>query len=141
MSKEKNIQIVRNFFVLFEQKKFLEVSELFVSDGKAILPYHSGLFPFTTIGKMNIYDSWKNIAVNFNEIKFTIEEIMPIEDSNKVAVKLFGKLKFKNKEGYYENSYLFIFYLDENGKILELYEYFNPIISAKAFDLMDKICK
>ncbi len=141
MSREKNIDTVHNFVNLFEQLKILEVSELFITDGVAILPYHSGLFPYKTTGKKNIADSWMGIAKNFTEGKFVIKEIMPFEDPNKIAVILSGKLKFKNKEGFYENDYIFLFYFDENGKIKELYEYFNPLISAKAFGLMDKICK
>ncbi|NHJ31796.1 MAG: hypothetical protein FK732_02930 [Asgard group archaeon] len=141
MSREKNIDTVHNFFNLFNQMKFLEVSELFKTDGVTILPYHSELFPYKTTGKKNIADSWIGIAKNFIEVKFLIEEIMPFEDSNKIAVILSGKMKFKNKEGYYENDYIFLFYFDENGKIKELIEYFNPLISAKAFGLMDKICK
>ncbi len=141
MSKERNIQTVKNFINLFEQKKFLEVSELFSEDGKVILPYHSGLFPYETVGKKNIYDSWKNISENFTELKFPIDEIMPFEDLKRVAVKLSSKLKLKNKPGYYENDYLMLFYFDENGKILELHEYYNPINAAKAIGMMDKICK
>jgi ketosteroid isomerase-like protein len=119
----------------------MELSELFIENGKAVLPYHSGLFPSEIVGKKNIYEGWNDLAKNFDEIKFPITDIMPFEDPNKVAVKLFGKLKFKNKSGYYENNYLFLFYFDENGKIIELHEYFNPLVSAKAFDLMDKLCK
>ena len=141
MSREKNIETVRKFINLFEQKKFSEIIELFTTDGEMILPYHSGLFPSKTVGKKNIYDSYINIAKNFDELKFPIEEIMSFEDPNKVAVKLSGKLKFKNKAGSYNNNYLFLFYFNEHGKILELYEYFNPVIAAKAFGLMDKICK
>jgi len=141
MSREKNIETVRNFINLFEQKKFLEVSELFATNGKLINPYHSGLFPSKIVGKKNIYDNWKNIAENFDRLKFPIEEIMPFEDSSKVAVKLSGKLILKNNSGTYENDYLFLFYFDENGKIQELHEYFNPVIAAKELGLMDKLCK
>lgn len=141
MSREKNIDTVKNFIDLFEQKKFSEITELFVTDGELFLPYHSGLFPSKTVGKKNIYDNWKNTAKNFDELKFPIDEIIQNDDSNIVIVKLSSKLKFKNKAGFYENDYLMLFYFDENGKILELHEYFNPIIAAKAIGLMDKICK
>ena len=141
MSRERNIETVRNFVNLFEQRKILEVSELFAEEGKIIHPYHSGIVPFEIVGKKNIYDFWKNTSDNFDEIKFPIDEIMPFEDPNKVAVKLSGKLKFKNKSGTYENVYLFLFNFDENSKILETHEYFNPVIAAKAFGLMDKLCK
>ena len=141
MTREEYIENIHSFFDFFNQMKLQEVSEFFVKDGKVFLPYHVGLFPSETIGKKNIYESWNGFAVNFDEIKFLIKEIMPFEDPNKVAVKLTGKLKYKTKAGYYENNYFFIFSFDENGKILELLEYFNPVLAARAFDMMDKICK
>lgn len=44
----------------------------------------------------------------------------------------------KNGE-LYENDYLTIVSFDEQGKISEWAEYYNPIKAAKAFGLMDKI--
>ena len=64
---------------------------------------------------------------------------MPFEDPNRVAVKLTGKLHLKNGSGTYENDYFAIFSFDEQGKILEWIEYYNPITAAKAFGLMDKL--
>ena len=119
----------------------LGVSELFAEDGKIVFPYHSGLFPPETVGKKNILEGYNNASKNFSEVKFPIDEIMPFENPNIVAVKFNGKLKLKNGPGYYENDYLFIFYFAENGEILEAHEYFNPIDSAKGFGLMDKLCK
>ncbi len=45
----------------------------------------------------------------------------------------------KNGRGIYANDYLAIISFDEHGKILEWIEYYNPIITAKTFGLMDKI--
>jgi len=64
---------------------------------------------------------------------------MPFEDPNKVPLKFVGKLKFKDNPGRYEYDYLLIFYFDYGDKILEFYEYYNPITAAKAFGLKDKI--
>ena len=79
------------------------------------------------------------MAANFDEIKFPIVEIIPLEDPNRVAVKMTGKLHLKDGGGLYENEYLGIFTFDEQGKIVEWIEYYNPIISARAFGLIDKI--
>ncbi|MBK5115018.1 MAG: nuclear transport factor 2 family protein [Candidatus Heimdallarchaeota archaeon] len=141
MSREENIENIHSFFDFFNQIKILEVSEFFAEDIKVLLPYHSGLFPSETIGKKNIYESWNNFSKNFSDITFLLEEIMPFEEPNKIAVKLSGKHKFKNKAGSYDNDYFFLFYFDENGKIFELHEYFNPVIAAKTFNMLDKICK
>ena len=104
-----------------------------------IHPYHSGLFPAETIGQKEIYKGIQIAATNFNEIHFPIDEILPFEDPKKVAVKLKGKLLLKNGAGTYENDYLAIFSFDEQGKIAEWIEYYNPNTAAKAFGLMGKL--
>lgn len=50
-----------------------------------------------------------------------------------------GRLTMSNGTGLYVNDYLAIFSFDEEGSITEWIEYYNPIIAAKAFGLMDKI--
>ncbi|KON33868.1 MAG: hypothetical protein AC479_02810 [miscellaneous Crenarchaeota group-6 archaeon AD8-1] len=62
-------------------------------------------------------------------MSFTIEEIMPFEVPNRLAVKFWGKFKLKNTGSFYENDYLGLFYFDDEGKILEFIEYWNPIIN------------
>ncbi len=139
MTREKNIQTVRTFFKFIEQRKIKELSELYSENGKNIAPYHSGLFPGLFVGKKEIYNFWKSATEQFGEISFPIDEMMPFEDPNKIAVKLVGRLEFKDNRNKYENDYFFIFYFNDNGKILEFYEYYNPITAARAFGLMDKI--
>ena len=139
MTRERNIKTARNVFRFFEQGKFKEFSEIIAENGKWIHPYHSGLFAPEVVGKKEILKVFKNMAANFDEIKFPIVEIMPFEDPNRVAVKMTGKLHLKNGGGLYENEYLAIFTFDEQGKIVEWIEYYNPITSARAFGLMDKL--
>jgi len=139
VSREKNIQNARNVLRFLEQRKFKEFSELFAENGKWIHPYHSGLFPAEILGQKEITKWIKKTAANFDNIQFPIDEIMPFFDSNKVAVKNKGKLKLKNSDNFYENDYLAIFSFNEHGKIAEWIEYYNPIIAAKAFGLMDKL--
>jgi ketosteroid isomerase-like protein len=65
--------------------------------------------------------------------------MLPLEDPNRVAVKLTGKHHPKGGSGLYENDYFAIFTFDEQGRIVEWIEYYNPITSAKAFGLMNKL--
>ena len=139
MTREENIATVRNFVSFLEQRRFEEFAELFVEDAKWAHPFHSGLFPAETIGREEIYNALKTAAGNFDGIQFPIEEILRFEDPNRVGMKHTGKLILKNGRGTYENQYFAIFSFDENGKILEWIEYYNPIIAAKGFGLMDKI--
>ena len=140
MSRDKNVETVMNFIKLFEQKKFLEISDLFIEEVKLINPYHSDIFGFEIVGRREIIDMFSNIAENFSDLEFHIEEIIAFEEPTRVLAKFTGNLKFEKKSGYYENEYLFFFKFNEEGKIIETYEYFNPIKAAQAFGLLNKIC-
>lgn len=139
MTRERNIETARNVFRFFELRKFKEFSEIIAENAKWIHPYHSGLFSPEVVGKNEILKVFKNMTSRFDEIKFPIIEMLPLEDPNRVAVKMTGKLRLKDSGDLYENDYLGIFTFDEQGKIVEWIEYYNPITSAKAFGLMNKI--
>lgn len=140
MAREENIQASLNLLRFLEQRKLKDFSELFAENGKWVHPYNSGLFPAEVKGRKEIYEGIKNTAANFTEIQFPVEEVLPFADPNKVAVKHTGRLVWKDG-GIYENDYLAILSFDENGKIVEWVEYYNPILAARAFGLMDKICE
>ncbi|MFX1607025.1 MAG: nuclear transport factor 2 family protein [Promethearchaeota archaeon] len=140
MTREENIETIRKMIRALEQRRFEEFKELFAEKGKWIHPFHSGLFPAEISGQKEILNAIMSAASNFDEIQFPIEEILPFEDPNKIAVKHTGKLKLKDGSGFYENVYLGIFSFDEQGKISEWIEYYNPITAGKAFGLMNKIC-
>jgi phenazine biosynthesis protein len=137
-TREKNIENALNLLRFLEQRKLREFSSLFSENGKWVHPYHSGLFPAETTGRKEIYNGIQAAAANFTEIQFPVEEVLPFLDPKKVAVKHSGRLVMENG-GVYENDYLAILSFDEQGKILEWAEYYNPIKAAKAFGLMDKI--
>lgn len=139
MTRKGNIETTRNVFRFFEQRKFKEFSEIIAENGKWIHPYHSGLFSAEIVGKKEIIKVLKSMAAKFDEIKFPIVEILPFEDPKMVAVKMTGKLLLKDGGGLYENDYLGIFTFNEQGKIVEWIEYYNPITSARAFGLLSKI--
>jgi len=139
MKRERNIETARNVFRFFEHGKFKEFSEIIAENAKWIHPYHSGLFAPEVAGKKEILEVFTNMAKKFDEIKFPIIEMLPLEDHNRVAVKLTGKHRLKGGSGLYENDYLAIFTFDEQGRIVEWIEYYNPITSAKAFGLMNRL--
>jgi ketosteroid isomerase-like protein len=139
MTRSRNAKTARDLLHFMEQKKLEEFTELFAEDGRWVHPYHSGMFPPEVVGKKDIYDSIKKAASRFGDVSFPVEEVIPFEDPNRLAVKHTGHLLFKDGSGTYENDYLGIFTFDEHGKIVEWAEYYNPIKTAKAFGLKDKI--
>jgi uncharacterized protein YndB with AHSA1/START domain/ketosteroid isomerase-like protein len=139
LTREANVETVRNFVSFLEQRRFDEFAELFSENGKWTHPFNSGLFPAEAVGRKEIHDAIKEAASNFDDIRFPIEEILPLEDPSRIMMKHSGKLRISKGKGMYENDYLAIFAFDEEGRITEWIEYYNPIIAAKAFGLMDKI--
>lgn len=139
MTREKNIETVRRAIHLFEEPNIDEFTELFSDDGRWVQPFHSGLFDEEVVGRKEIRNSLKSMAVNFETIQFPIQEILPFEDPNKIAVKHTGRLVMKNDRGIYANDYFAIISFDEGGKISEWIEYYNPIITARVFGLLDKV--
>jgi len=139
LTREGNIETIRNFVKLLEQRRFDEFADLFAEDAKWVHPFSSGLFPATAVGRKEIQNAIQDAASNFDDIRFPIEEILPLEDPSRVIMKHTGRLAISNGQGLYENDYLAIFSFDDAGKITEWIEYYNPIIAAKAFGLLDRI--
>ena len=72
-------------------------------------------------------------------MEFPVDEIYAMEDPSMTFVKFKGKIKLINDAGWYNNDYYATFRFNEEGKIAEYVEIFNPIVAAKGFGLLDKI--
>jgi ketosteroid isomerase-like protein len=72
-------------------------------------------------------------------MSFDIEEIYAMEDPTIVFVKFKGDIVLKNNAGVYSNDYYATFRFNEEGKITEYVEIFNPIVAARGFGLIDQI--
>lgn len=134
----KNKNTVKTFFNALTAEDANAVSNLFSEDAKHINPYHSGLFPTGANGKEAIKNYWEPVFPNFDGMTFPIDEIYAMEDPNIVFVKYTGNIKLKNG-GTYSNDYYSTFKFDNDGKITEYVEIFNPITAARGFGLLDKI--
>ena len=127
------------FFKALESENVNTVVDLFAEDAIHINPYASGLFPDGAKSHEEIRAYWTPVFPNFDGMEFPIEELYAMEDPNITFVKYKGKIKLKNDAGWYENDYYSTFKFNEEGKITEYVEIFNPIVAARGFGLIDKI--
>ena len=134
-----NKESVRQFFRLLEEENMAAFIELFAEDGQQINPYASGLFPEGAKGKEALRKYWKPVPGNFDGMQFPIQELLATEDPSIIFVRYQGKIKLKGGAGYYENQYYSTFRFDEEGKITEYVEIFNPIVAARGFGLLDQL--
>jgi len=134
-----NKDSVRQFFRLLEEENIPAFIELFAEDGQQINPYASGLFPEGAKGKEALREYWSPVPGNFEGMQFPIQELLATEDPRIIFVRYQGKIKLKGDAGYYENQYYSTFRFDEEGKITEYVEIFNPIVAARGFGLLDHL--
>lgn len=135
----KNKETVKVFFSLLEQENIPDFIDLFAENGKQVNPYASGLFPEGAEGKEALKNYWMPVPSLFDGMKFPIDQLLATEDPSTVFVKYRGKIKLKNDAGFYENSYYSTFTFNDEGKIIEYVEIFNPIVAARGFGLLDQI--
>ncbi|TKG89647.1 nuclear transport factor 2 family protein [Puteibacter caeruleilacunae] len=136
---ERNKANTLAFFKALEDMNTDAVVDLFAEDGIHINPYASGIFPDGTKGHAGIKAYWEPVFPNFEKMEFPIDELYAMEDPTVTFVKYKGKIKLKNDVGWYNNDYYSTFKFNEEGKIIEYVEIFNPIVAAKGFGLLDKI--
>ena len=84
--------------------------------------------------------SGKVLPRHLIRISFPIHEFIVDEEKRTVVVRSDGKGLMKNGS-FYQNTYIFLFHYDQNNKIKECYEYFNPYVAGKNFGVLDKIRK
>lgn len=136
---QQNKETVKRFFQLLEKEDITAFINLFAENGRQVNPYASGLFPDGATGKEALTNYWTPVPANFDGMQFPIEELYAMEDPSMVFVKYTGKIKLKNDTGWYENQYYSTFKFDDQGKILEYVEIFNPIVAARGFGMLDQI--
>lgn len=126
------------FLKAVENMDTTAIVKLFAEQGVQFNPYGSGLFPEYTRGLEEIKKYWEAGFSNFEEMEFIIHDLYAMEDPTITFARFKGKVKKKDNEGLYENDYYATFKFDEDGKITEYVEIFNPIVAAEGFNMMDK---
>jgi ketosteroid isomerase-like protein len=136
---QKNIDTVKRFVQLVERRDIPAFLDLFAEEGMQYNYFQESMMPPVIKGKKALREFWIPIPDRFSSMKFPIEEIYPMADPQKVAVKYRGFAKLKDGSGEYNNEYFALFFFDEDGKIREYHEYSNPVVTAKAFKMMEKL--
>lgn len=132
------ISTTKDFFLLLEARDIGKWIELWAEDAIDKKPYASGMFPEEVVGKKAIFDVWSGITKIFESVSFPIHEFIVDEENRTVVVRSDGKGLMKNGN-LYQNTYIFLFHYDQNNKIKECYEYFNPYIAGENFGVLDKL--
>jgi len=129
-TRERNLEVVESFFASLEAMDCEKVIALFDENIHQIMPYSPEWFPSEFKGKEAMGKVFGGIVENFVSMKYE-RKLEPMFDESKVVAQFKGVIHMKNGQ-IYDNTYINIFTVKES-KIVEIIEYFNPIILEKGF--------
>src|SRR5579883_2220701 len=134
--KEQYIQVVKDFQRLLEEKNLSAWMNLWADDAINHYPYGSGIFPEKIVGKQGIYENWKGVFELFESLSFPLHDIY-VDMTKQAAIMRFDSHNImKGGTRRYDNTFVCILIFNEEGKIKEYYEFFNPITLGVTFGLL-----
>lgn len=134
--KEYYIQVAKDFLRLLEEKNIPALIDLWADDGINYYPYSSGMSPEKVVGKHAIYETWKGVPEGFERLSFSIQDIYVDVTNQSAIVRCEAHNILKGRAERYDNTYICIFVFNDEGKIKEYYEYFNPITTGVTYGLL-----
>lgn len=133
---EQYAQVVKDFLRLLEEKNISALIDLWADDGINYYPYSSGMSPEKVVGKQAISETWKGVPEGFEQLSFLIQDIYVDVTKQAAIVRCDTHNIMKGGRGHYDNTYICIFVFNDEGKIKEYYEYFNPITTGVTYGLL-----
>ncbi len=137
--RERNTATIQLFMNHIKQRNIPAFLDLFAEDGVQFNYFQCGMLPAEIRGKAALKKFWTPIPDRFADMHFPIENIYPMLDPSISAVKYRGYTTLKESGKHYDNEYFALFFFDGEGKIKEYHEYSNPVITAKSFNMVEKI--
>jgi uncharacterized protein len=134
--KEDYAQVVKDFLRFLEEKNIPALIDLWADDGINYYPYSSGMSLEKVVGKQAIYETWKGVPELFENLSFPLHDIYTDVAKQTATVRFEAHNIMKGGAGRYDNTYVCFFVFNDEGKIKEYYEYFNPITTGVTYGLL-----
>src|ERR1700730_10898485 len=125
---EQYAQVVKDFLRFLEEKNIPTLIDLWADDGINFYPYSAGMFPEKVVGKQAVSETWRGVPERFEKLSFSIQDLYVDVTKQAAIVRCDAHNILKGGAECYDNTYVCIFVFNDEGKIKEYYEYFNPIL-------------
>lgn len=138
MRRQRATSVVLDFLEGLEEKDIIRVNSVWAEGAVQDMPFapENVGFPERVTGKaalINHYAARPEIAVDPD---FTSNlRFHQTQDADRVIVEYSGSVGIRSTGRQYEQQYIGIFQISEDGKISLFREYFDPTVFAQAFDL------
>jgi ketosteroid isomerase-like protein len=131
----RNVETVRTYLRLLEEKDIDAWIRLWAEDADHYYPFGTRMFPAHLAGRAAIYERWKDTPGMFDSLSFPIRETWT--DGDTVIARFDSNNVMKGGAKRYQNTYVCIFKFDDDGRICEYREYFDPIIAGVDYGLAE----
>jgi len=138
MTRNKLKELISGYTTALVNRDLDKMMTFWAEDGILRFPYATGMFPDVIEGKDAIYELSKLVPEGYDSISFSDEKMIIEESTNTVVVMQEGSHYLKGGT-LYENTYIIVVRYNNEGKIIEFSEYFNPYITAKSYGMLDKL--
>jgi hypothetical protein len=128
----RNVKTVHTFLRLFEEMNIPAWGDLWAEDGHQDMPYAPPEFPKTFPNKSEIMKHTSALPTTFEYMRFPDIVTYATTDPNVVIAQFRGDIKQRGSDRKYDNNYITIFRFRDDGKIISLVEYFNPLVLMQA---------
>ena len=127
-------EVVTTALNRFENSDIQGFAELIAPNARFENVFNLPNTPRTFEGKDAVVANLTRITENFEQIEFVDERLHASEDGQTVFVEANGNFTVKGTGEPYKNTYVFVFEV-ENGQIVAIREYNNPLTVAKTFKI------
>lgn len=125
---QRNAESVRTFLRRLEQMDIAGWAQLWAYEGRQDMPYAPPGFPAALVGKERLVHHFSGLPQAMEYMRFPDLQLHLTQDPNVVIAQFRGDIKVANSSKKYDNVYINLFRFRPDGKLVQVVEYFNPLV-------------
>jgi uncharacterized protein len=128
--RDRNVATVWEYFRLQNERDLDGWLELWAPDGRQVIPFAPYDFPHAVEGRTELERVYSKLYAKYRSLEVDAT-IYPMFEPNDVVAQWYTRAELVTG-GIYASEVMGMFRFADDGKILEVTEYFNPISFLKA---------
>jgi uncharacterized protein len=128
-----NVDRVREMLALAGEMRVDELITYFADDVLMELPYVPGKMTKRYAGKADAFEFQKFARDSFSTFSMTVDAVYETTDPQIVIAEARSDAVVTDNGRPYQNTYVFFFTFDADGKVVQWREYYDPGVVVRAF--------
>jgi len=137
MTRAQYEEAAHRFLQLLEARDVDAWADLFAEDGANYFPFHSDLIGDSVLaGREAIRAAWRGFPERYEQVRLPLHMLFVDEEQRTVVMQLSSRNVMTGGE-VFACDFVFVLRYDDEGKVLEYHEYYNPIVTGIAFGVIE----